>query len=292
MHMSVRPFMLYISIDVSSPHFRDNREREQTRAGVPEPILKKIEEVEERRRRRGMHGEGEEDELDGLRSSMSEEDGELDNPALARADREGFQPPGARGGQPWFKRKWSEELIGGQGGGGMDEGLVEPKVGMRVRLSRACQGQGVKGEDGVGTIQWIGNKNSVCHVKWEGNARFDYSYCIGHNGFYDLRLPPPGEREAGQGGGEEVGAGGLPKVGSGGIGTGQIGVGEKQGGSVERRVEAWTVQEVEQYIAGLQGEFGEKARGYADAMSREDVNGKVLLGLSAADLKVGHSTWS
>ena len=72
MHMSVRPFMLIISIDVSSPHFHDNREREQTRAGVPEPILKKIEEVEERRRRRGMHGEGEEDELDGLRSSMSD----------------------------------------------------------------------------------------------------------------------------------------------------------------------------------------------------------------------------
>ena len=90
-------------------------------------------------------------------------------PLLYRAFR-----PSALGGLP-NRKKWyekdEEELVGGE------EGMFAPEVGMRVRLSQACLGQGVKGEDGSGTIQWVGNSKTVCHVKWEGNPRFDYSYC-------------------------------------------------------------------------------------------------------------------
>eukprot|EP00960_Hanusia_phi_P045735 757408-Hanusia_phi.AAC.2 len=59
--------------------------------------------------------------------------------------------------------------------------------GLRVRLSESCMGSGIKGEKGCGTIQWVGNDGKVCHVRWDENQAFDYSYCIGHNGFYDLQ---------------------------------------------------------------------------------------------------------
>ena len=136
--------------------------------GVPQAILEKIEGAEAERRRRGMHGEGlvEEDEL---RGSISEEEADVLDPtreqALANADK-AFQPAGLRGaagGKPWVEREKDEELVG------TDEGMVVPVVGLRVRLSRACLGQGVKGEDGTGTIQWVGNSKTVCHVKWYGS---------------------------------------------------------------------------------------------------------------------------
>lgn len=35
--------------------------------------------------------------------------------------------------------------------------------------------------------EWISNDGMVCHVRWDLASRFDYSYCIGHNGYHDLR---------------------------------------------------------------------------------------------------------
>jgi TPR repeat protein len=155
--------------------------------GVPQSIVEKLEEAEARRRSRGMHGEGDADNEDELSRSISDAEDEDLEAELRKADGQGVMPAaGRRAGKRWIDKQREERLIGDD-----ETGMVPAAVGLRVRLSRACQGQGVKGEDGVGTIQWIGNQRSVCHVKWEGNPRFDYSYCIGYNGFYDLRQGEP-----------------------------------------------------------------------------------------------------
>ena len=137
--------------------------------GVPKSIVEKLEEAEARRRRRGMHGEGdaadEDDfsgsEVDDAGDEEEAHDTELEK-KLREADGKGFVPAGARRkGKAWYAKGSEERLVGDD-----EAGMVAAEVGLRVRLSRACQGQGVKGEDGVGTIQWIGNQKSVCHVKW------------------------------------------------------------------------------------------------------------------------------
>ena len=78
-------------------------------------------------------------------------------PLLPRAFR-----PSALGGVPngkkWYAKDVEQQLVG------QEEGMFAPEVGMRVRLSRACLGQGVKGQGGSGTIQWVGDSKTVCHV--------------------------------------------------------------------------------------------------------------------------------
>ena len=78
---------------------------------------------------------------------------------------------------------------------------------VRVALSRAFMSAGVR---------WCGDRVCVLNIPLaplsgvlscyrEGNPRFDYSYCVGHNGFYDLRLPASaGDEHKGSGAGAAV----------------------------------------------------------------------------------------
>jgi hypothetical protein len=50
-------------------------------------------------------------------------------------------------------------------------------------------------------------------------------------------------------------------------------------------VEEWSLVQVGEFVSGLTADFGAKAGVYAEAMVREDVNGRVLLALDDAGMK-------
>ena len=114
----------------------------------------------------------------------------------------------------------------------------------------------------------------VCDVYREGNPRFDYSYCVGHNGFYDLRLPENAHEGSGARAAVDMRGTKVEGTTSGGVAG--------QGGGGAR---GWSVVEVARFVGGLTADFGGKAAVYAENLQKEDVNGEVLLGLANDDLK-------
>ena len=50
-------------------------------------------------------------------------------------------------------------------------------------------------------------------------------------------------------------------------------------------MEEWTVEDVRTFVQGLSLESGDQASGYAAKMKEEEIDGKALLHLSAADLE-------
>ena len=50
-------------------------------------------------------------------------------------------------------------------------------------------------------------------------------------------------------------------------------------------MEGWTIQDVCTFVQGLSQEYGDQASVYAAAMKEEEIDGKALLHLSAADLE-------
>ena len=67
-------------------------------------------------------------------------------------------------------------------------------------------------------------------------------------------------------------------VGAGaGDGATQRGSGSSSSG--RGAVETWSGGEVQAFVRGLKEDFGDRAEGYAEAMAREDVDGRVLLQL-------------
>uniref|UniRef100_A0A7S4JQT6 SAM domain-containing protein n=1 Tax=Guillardia theta TaxID=55529 RepID=A0A7S4JQT6_GUITH len=132
------------------------------------------------------------------------------------------------------------------------EPLMQKAVcGLRVRLAASCLGSGIKGEKGCGTIQWVGNGGKVCHVRWDENEAFDYSYSVGHNGFYDLQAvqdPRSVKKEP-------------------------------------TKASSWTTQGVLQFLESFRPTFGEKTDMYKESMAKEDIDGKALLQLQSEDLK-------
>ena len=135
---------------------------------------------------------------------------------------------------------------------GNEKGMRPAEQGMRVKLAPRCKGNAVGGENGVGTVMWVGNQGQVCHVRWDGTTRFDYSYCIGHNGFFDLCVASNGTD--------------TPATPTG-------------------NPEKWTVGQVSLFVEGLRKTFGEKADIYVKAFAREDIDGVTLLKLTKDELQ-------
>ena len=50
-------------------------------------------------------------------------------------------------------------------------------------------------------------------------------------------------------------------------------------------MEGWTIEDVCTFVQGLSQTFGDQASVYAAAMKEEEIDGKALLHLSAADLE-------
>ena len=50
-------------------------------------------------------------------------------------------------------------------------------------------------------------------------------------------------------------------------------------------MEGWTIEDVRTFVQGLSQTFGDQASVYAAAMKEEEIDGKALLHLSAADLE-------
>ena len=50
-------------------------------------------------------------------------------------------------------------------------------------------------------------------------------------------------------------------------------------------MEGWTIEDVCEFVQGLSLESGDQASGYAAKMMEEEIDGKALLHLSAADLE-------
>ena len=50
-------------------------------------------------------------------------------------------------------------------------------------------------------------------------------------------------------------------------------------------MEGWTIEDVRTFVQGLSLESGDQASVYAAAMKEEEIDGKALLHLSAADLE-------
>ena len=57
------------------------------------------------------------------------------------------------------------------------------------------------------------------------------------------------------------------------------------GAAADECVREWSPRRVGSFVEGLAEEFGAKASLYAEAMRAQDVSGRVLVGLSEADLR-------
>jgi len=141
---------------------------------------------------------------------------------------------------------------------GQEQGMRRAAVGLRVRLASGVRGNGVSGEKGEGSIQWVSKAGDVCHVRWDEASRFDYSYCCGHNGFFDLEIVPDVDREAF----ESVQAQAAPC-----------------------KAESWSVADVQEFVESLRTTFGAKCNSYKLAFQREDIDGRAMLALQDEDLK-------
>ena len=53
-------------------------------------------------------------------------------------------------------------------------------------------------------------------------------------------------------------------------------------------MEGWTIEDVCTFVQGLSQEFGDKANVYAAAMKEQEIDGKALLDLSAANPLAGN----
>ena len=135
---------------------------------------------------------------------------------------------------------------------GNGKGMKPAEQGMRVQLAPNCKGNAVSGEMGTGTIMWVGNQGQVCHVRWDGTTRFDYSYCVGHNGFHDLCVAPNATDTVAQ---------------------------------LTDDATSWTVHDVGQFLERLRKSFGEKTDSYIQAFAREDIDGKTLVKLTKEELQ-------
>jgi hypothetical protein len=135
---------------------------------------------------------------------------------------------------------------------GNGDGMKPAEQGMRVQLAPNCKGNAVSGEMGTGTVMWVGNNGQVCHVRWDGTTRFDYSYCVGHNGFFDLCVACNETDKTAR---------------------------------LTADAEGWTVQQVGQFLEGHRKSFGEKTDSYVTAFAREDIDGKTLFKLTKEELQ-------
>eukprot|EP00961_Rhodomonas_salina_P139638 1879216-Rhodomonas_salina.1 len=86
---------------------------------------------------------------------------------------------------------------------------------------------------------------------------FDYSYCTGHNGFFDLKLA------------EEKPVQEITKAGGGG------GAGTQE----------WSVEDVGNFLEGMRKDFGAKVEKYQANFKEEDVDGKALAEMTNEDFK-------
>ncbi len=127
------------------------------------------------------------------------------------------------------------------------------------------------------------------YVYIDGNTRFDYSYCIGYNGFYDLCLVSSSEASTcnAHTSNTQAEATSIPNTPGGVAGAG-VRAGDGDGATLrcagssssERgAVETWSGRDVQAFVRGLKEDFGDRAEEYAEAMAREDVDGRVLLQL-------------
>ncbi len=137
---------------------------------------------------------------------------------------------------------------------GKGKGMRAPEQGMRVRLAPGSKGNAVTGEAGIGTIMWVGNNCEQCHVRWDGTTRFDYSYCVGHNGFHDLCVASDAEVKC-------------------------------EATKPSESAESWSIEQVGQFLGGLRSVFGDKTDSYVKAFAREDIDGKTLLALTKDELQ-------
>ena len=67
----------------------------------------------------------------------------------------------------------------------------------------------------------------------------------------------------------------VPRLRTGSDVAGMAGSGGERGGAVEK----WSGAQVQAFVRGLKEDFGDRADDYAEAMVREDVDGRVLLQL-------------
>ena len=58
--------------------------------------------------------------------------------------------------------------------------------------------------------------------------------------------------------------------------------------NVAESVEGWTIEDVCTFVQGLSQEFGDQASVYAAAMKEQEIDGKALLDLSAANPLAGN----
>jgi len=144
---------------------------------------------------------------------------------------------------------------------GQEQGMHQAHVGLRVRLAPGVRGNGVNGEKGEGSVQWVSKAGDVCHVRWDDAGRFDYSYCCGHNGFYDLEVAGAPAQEV------------MPSGGSGAP------------PAASSKADAWNVQDVQEFVESLRSRFGAKCNSYKLTFQNEDIDGRALLALKEEDLK-------
>jgi hypothetical protein len=137
---------------------------------------------------------------------------------------------------------------------GTGKGMKAPEQGMRVRLAPGSKGNAVTGEAGLGTIMWVGKNCEQCHVRWDGTTRFDYSYCIGHNGFHDLCVASNAEVAC-------------------------------ENPRPSESAESWSIEQVGQFLLGLRTVLGDKTDSYVKAFAREDIDGKTLIALTKDELQ-------